>query len=347
MTASTPHPGPHGRRPGPLDLDSTAQLMHRIGSRLGTALHSIGARGGHPYPTTRRSGTRSPVLVAVAHGSRDPEALRTVTELLDRVRALRPGLSVRLGHIELNEPLLPETLAETEAALRTGHPAAPGAGPGPGPGTGDRGAAAHGAVLVPLLLSRGYHVKHDIPRILADSAPALRAVVAAPLGPHPLLAEALHARLTEAAGDPRGPEGGLDGYDGVVLAAAGSRDPDGARDTGRTARLLGARLGGVPVLPAYASAADPTVPEAVRELRARGCRRVAVASYFTAPGRFATLCAQAAPDGLAAAPLGAHTAMARLVLHRYDEALAAATPPAVRTSPLRTAGPGPGSASAA
>ena len=48
---------------------------------------------------------------------------------------------------------------------------------------------------------------------------------------------------------------------GVVLAAAGSRDPDSAADTRRTADLLAERLGGVPVVPAYASAAAPTVPD--------------------------------------------------------------------------------------
>ena len=57
--------------------------------------------------------------------------------------------------------------------------------------------------------------------------------------------------------------------------------------------------------------------------------RVAVASYFTAPGRFATECAEAAP-WIASAPLGAHPAMARLILHRYDQALAAQETPATR-----------------
>ncbi|HEY5835985.1 MAG TPA: sirohydrochlorin chelatase [Streptomyces sp.] len=227
-----------------------------------------------------------PTLVAVAHGSRDPRALWTVQALLDRVRARRPELDVRLGHVELNEPLLDDTLA----GLR-----------------GD-------AVLVPLLLGRGHHVKRDLPAALAG-APHVRGVVAAPLGPHPLLAEALDARLAEA--------GWQAGGQAVVLAAAGSRDPDSAVDTGRTAALLSARLGGVPVLPAYASAAAPTVPEAVAALAARGLRRVAVASYFTAPGLFATQAASAAP-WIVAAPLGAHEAMARLVLHRYDEAAGAA-----------------------
>ncbi|WP_320776448.1 sirohydrochlorin chelatase [Streptomyces sp. CRN 30] len=230
-----------------------------------------------------------PALVVVAHGSRDPRALSTVRALLDRVRAARPGLRVRLGHIELNEPLLPDTLA----AL------------------GDTD-----AVLVPLLLSRGYHVKRDIPELAAASP--VRARIAAPLGPHPLLVDALHGRLAEAGWRRRR-------GDAVVLAAAGSRDPESAVDTGRTARLLAARLG-VPVVPAYASTAAPTVPEAVAALTAAGHDRVAVASYFTAPGRFATETAAAAP-WIAAQPLGTHPAMARLLLHRYDEARS--------TAPLR------------
>ncbi|MGX5209622.1 sirohydrochlorin chelatase [Streptomyces violaceus] len=233
-----------------------------------------------------------PALVVVAHGSRDPRALSTVRALLDRVRALRPGLPVHLGHIELNAPLLPDTLA----AL------------------GDRE-----AVLVPLLLSRGYHVKRDIPEMAA--AARARTHVAAPLGPHPLLVDALQSRLTEA-GWGRTPRS----TSAVVLAAAGSRDPDAKRDTARTAHLLAARLG-VPVLPAYASAATPTVPSAVRTLLARGRRHIALASYFTAPGRFATESTQSAP-WIAASPLGTHPAMAQLLLHRYDEALT--TSPAVR-----------------
>uniref|UniRef100_UPI00277D14F9 CbiX/SirB N-terminal domain-containing protein n=1 Tax=Streptomyces sp. NRRL B-24572 TaxID=1962156 RepID=UPI00277D14F9 len=84
------------------------------------------------------------------------------------------------------------------------------------------------------------------------------------------------------------------------------------------AALLGERLGGVPVVPAYASAAAPTVPDAVRALEARG-RRVAVASCFTAPGLFATRAAAHAP-WIASDPLGAHPALARLLLHRYEKA---------------------------
>ncbi|MFH8367604.1 sirohydrochlorin chelatase [Streptomyces sp. NPDC018031] len=313
MTAS-PHPGPAGPA-GSGPLDSTAQLMNQISTRLSARLGRLG-------PGTAR---RPPTLVAVAHGSRDPRALRTVTALLDRVRALRPDLPVRLGHIEIDRPLLPETLA------------------------GLRGEA----VLVPLLLSRGYHVKHDLPAMAAAALAADRPARAAapagatgpagataprpaavpgarspgarltlrtarPLGPHPLLAEALHARLVEAGWRTPAAAGA-----GVVLAAAGSRDPDSALDTARTAALLSRRLGGIPVLPGYAGGAGPTVDGAVRALGAHGRPRPAVASCFVAPGRFSAQCAAAAP-GVAADPLGDHPALARLVLHRYTEALATA-----------------------
>ncbi|MFJ3226568.1 sirohydrochlorin chelatase [Streptomyces sp. NPDC086783] len=297
MTASTPahdesQNRPGGRPPGGAHLDSTAQLMNRITSQLGSQLRLV-SHGGARRPAP-------PALVMVAHGSRDPRALDTVRTLAERVHELRPHLSVRLGHIELNEPLLPDTLA----SLDTGE-----------------------AVLVPLLLSRGYHVKQDIPEAAA-AVPELDCRVAAPLGPHPLLVETLYARLVEAGWRTRMSEA-TRRASGVVLAAAGSRDPDAAVDTRRTAQLLAERLG-VPVVPAYASAAAPTVPAAVRALAARGRHRVAVASYFTAPGRFATECAAAAP-WIAAAPLGAHAAMARLVLHRYDRALAAPGSAAART----------------
>lgn len=134
-----------------LPLDSTAELVTRIAAQLGSQLSHVRLNGSRkPMPTTSRPAPARPALVAVAHGSRDPRALRTVTALLDLVRELRPGLDVRLGHIEIDEPALPTTLTELGAGR---------------------------AVLVPLLLSRGYHVKQDIPAAVADApgcAPASR-----------------------------------------------------------------------------------------------------------------------------------------------------------------------------
>ncbi|MGW1719345.1 sirohydrochlorin chelatase [Streptomyces sp. NPDC002156] len=284
-----PLPGTH--------LDSTAHLMNRISSQLAGQLSLVSLDG--------RRRPEPPALVVVAHGSRDPRALSTVRTLLDQVRALRPGLPVHLGHIELNEPLLPDTLA----AL------------------GDRE-----AILVPLLLSRGYHVKRDIPEMAAESR--VHARVAPALGPHPLLVDALYARLVEA-GWPTRTDHETRRQSAVVLAAAGSRDPESKVDTGRTAQLLSDRLG-VPVIPAYATTAAPTVPNAIEALEASGRTRVAIASYFTAPGRFATECAETAP-WIASAPLGTHPAMASLLLHRYDQMIGVRGAGNCATSPHRPA----------
>ncbi|WP_137989433.1 sirohydrochlorin chelatase [Streptomyces vilmorinianum] len=272
-------------------FDSTAELLGRITTQLGSQLSRLHRDRTRRPPMNRP--TSSPTLVAVGHGSRDPRARATLALLLDRVRELRPGLDVRLAHIELNAPLVGEVLDEL---------------------------AGEDAVLVPLLFGRGYHVKHDLPAAAA-AAPAPRTRIAAPLGPHPLLVEALADRLAEAgwtAAD------SASRSTGVVLAAAGSRDPESTADIRRTAALLGERLGGVPVVAAYASAATPTVPEALHALAARGRHRIAVASCFTAPGLFATRSAAHAP-WIASSPLGAHPALARLVLHRYDQTLTAPT----------------------
>ncbi|MEU7646229.1 sirohydrochlorin chelatase [Streptomyces huasconensis] len=301
---------------GSTHLDSTAHLMDRITSRLSSRLSLIAPDGSsrpapdgsrrpapdgsrHPAPHPRHGSHQNPhprpTLVLVPHGSRDPRALATVTALAQRIREQRPGLDVRLGHIELNEPLLTETLAAQQGGR---------------------------AVLVPLLLSRGQHVKRDIPAAAAD-APHLATRVAAPLGPHPMLAAALHSRLVEAGWPARPLSASARRRHAVVLAAAGSRDPQSAADTGRAAKLLADRLG-VPVVPAYAAPTDAcarTVPEALAALAAEGRTRTAVAAYFTAPGRFATQSASVAP-WIAAPPLGAHPTLARLVLHRYDEARA-------------------------
>ncbi|WP_275464790.1 sirohydrochlorin chelatase [Streptomyces noursei] len=323
MTASTtnhptPEPSPAAPPPPPdpcarpADPLGAAGLACEITAELSSRLRTVRLHG------FRRPTARPPALVAVAHGSRHPGAAPAVRALLARVRALRPGLPVHLGHLELDEPLLADTLA----ALR------------------DAPAAPCSAVLVPLLFGHGHHVTRDLPAALA-AAGHLNGRTAAPLGPDALLVEALHDRLLEA-GFPTGPHHGH--RPAVVLAAAGSRAARSARDTARTARLLSARLGGVPVLPGYAHpspatapdgdasrrpssiAASPTVPEAVRALTDRGHRPrdIAVAACFAAPGRFADQCAALAP-GPAAAPLGDHPALARLVLHRYDQALCART----------------------
>ncbi len=242
-----------------------------------------------------------PPLVTVAHGSRDPRAAATIEELLDlvRVRAAGHGLA---------------GLAVSPAYL--GH-----APPSPAQALG---ALPQGPVVVlPLLLTDAYHTKIDIPAALRAAWPGpdgrLEIIYGDPLGPHPLLITALERRLAEAgvpAGDPA---------TSVVLAAAGSSDPAASAAIARLAAQCRARRGWRDVVPAYASAATPSPAEAVSALRAAGARRVAVASYLLAPGRFAAAVRDGALAAGAAAvcePLGAAPELADIVLARYAAARA-------------------------
>jgi sirohydrochlorin ferrochelatase len=216
-------------------------------------------------------------LVGVAHGSRDPAAQRTVEALLDEVRARRPDLDVRAAYVQNAAP-------DVEAALAR---------------------AGTGAVVVPLLLSRGYHVAVDIGR----AAAAAGAAVASPLGPDPALAAALDERLAETGTPSTAP---------IVLAAAGSSDPDAVADVEAQARLLAQRRG-TPVVPAYATAQSPTVHDAVTRLLAEHAGPVAVAPYLLAPGHFADVIAGTAATWVAR-PIGVHPAIVDLVIERYEAA---------------------------
>ena len=170
-------------------------------------------------------------------------------------------------------------------------------------------------MVVPLLLSAGYHLGHDITGMAARAG----ALVAAPLGPDPGLIPALADRLA-AAGVPAGTP--------VVLAAAGSADPRAIASTRSQAALLASHLQ-VPVLAAFASAGQPSVDEAVTALAARTGGPVAVASYLLAPGVFA---GRLSASGAAwiSAPLGAHPAVAALVVDRFRSTLEPA-PAAIMT----------------
>jgi sirohydrochlorin ferrochelatase len=224
----------------------------------------------------------APQLIAVAHGSRSSAAQESVRALLDVVRSLRPGLRACEAYVELAAPALPDVLRST---------------------------AGEDVVVVPLLLGNGYHIAHDVGGVTAAYRPEV--AVAAALGPDLLLADALADRLAEAEG--------LSGAGPVVLAAAGSSDPRAHRDTEAAARLLAVRLGRA-VLPAYASGSGPRVADTVATLRAAGFGPVSVATYLLAPGRFAAEVRSCGADAVAE-PLGAHPALARLVLDRYEAAL--------------------------
>lgn len=236
-------------------------------------------------------------MVAVAHGSRDPRAAATVAALLDAVRARRPDVPAHAAFLDHAPPTPAQVLD---------------------------GLARNGAVVVlPLLLTAAYHSKTDIPGVLNRVRalhPRLRLRTAATLGPHPLLMDALERRLRDAGVEPGDPD------TAVVLVSAGSSDASANATIARLARDWRAR-GWRDAVPAYASAAGPKPGEAVAALREAGAPRVAVASYFLAPGYFADkVRAEALAAGAdAVSPvLGAAPEVAELIVHRYDEALESA-----------------------
>jgi sirohydrochlorin ferrochelatase len=240
------------------------------------------------------------VLVAVAHGSADPSAAATTGELMAvaagraRVRGLSPP-DLRIAYLGHAAPSLPQVMSTIGPGARV--------------------------TVLPLLLTAAYHSKTDIPRVLARlgrDLPRLRVSYGATLGPHPLLVRALERRLAEAD-----PAGAGPAQTGVVLAAAGSSDPDANATIARMAAQWQARAGWFAVRPAYASAADPSPAAAVAGLLRAGARRVMVATYLLAPGFFADRIRDsslAAGAAAVSATLGASDEVADVLLDRYQEA---------------------------
>jgi sirohydrochlorin ferrochelatase len=233
----------------------------------------------------------SPVLIACAHGTRNVEGQAAIRQVMAEIEALRPGLTVVEAYVDVQEP----ELGGVVASLPEGTP----------------------AVVVPLLLSTGYHVKVDIPKAIT-SRPEVSA--APPLGPDPRLAELLAARLRDA---------GLGDDDGVLLAAAGSSLPDGSVDSEEQSRQL-AELLPNKVRVAYGASAEPNVPDGVAALRAEltgtevteGGGRVVVSSYLLATGYFHDQLSKAGAD-VVTAPLLPSPVLAEIALERYDAVVAA------------------------
>lgn len=234
-----------------------------------------------------------PVLLVIAHGSRDPRHAATMHDLVRRVRSMRPGLRVETGFLDFNLPSVKGVLESLDAE------------------------GVRDVVALPLLLTRAFHAKADIPAVLAGAPPRLRIRQAEVLGPSPLLLTALERRLYEAGLTPADKSS-----TGVVLASAGSSDPEAIAVIADIAREW-RHTGWCAVRPAFASASLPRTEQAVRELRALGCARVAVAPYVLAPGHLPDRIVRGAAEAdVLADVLGPAPEVARVVLERYEQARA-------------------------
>jgi sirohydrochlorin ferrochelatase len=116
-------------------------------------------------------------VILLDHGSREPEANAQLDALAQLVAARMPERHIATAHLTLAAPTLAECAA---ACVRDG---------------------ARELVVVPCFLAAGRHVREDLPRLVAELRVAHAHAtfrLAAPLGAHPAIADALVERAEQA-----------------------------------------------------------------------------------------------------------------------------------------------------
>lgn len=206
--------------------------------------------------STHSTATSAPALVGISHGTSSPSGQAVVQQLFDDAAAAITATSsdtaptARLGHVDVQQPDVAATVTSLEQST---------------PG-----------VVVPLLLSAGFHVNVDLTQELAK-LPHTSTITRA-LGPDDRITSLLAQRLEEAEVDIANST--------IILGAAGSSDSAAVRDCEEAAARLAARLN-TEVTVAYLSFAKPSVKTAVEQAKAATPEKpVAVASYLLAPGFF-------------------------------------------------------------
>jgi len=240
-------------------------------------------------------------LILVAHGTRMAGGVTMVESLAAQVGTLLDR-SVEIAFVDVLGPTPGEVLSR---ARRSGRP----------------------AIVVPAFLSRGYHVRADLPaHVAASGHPDV--VVTPALGPSGQIARIVSDQLVQCGWSPD---------DSVVLAAAGTSDVRARADLHTTATLLSA-LTGSRVSLGFAATGDPHVRDAVakaRPLARRNGGRVVVASYLLADGLFQERLHNSGAD-LVSRPLCTHPGLARLIANRFRRALPTALAPTSRRASRRS-----------
>jgi hypothetical protein len=261
--------------------------------------------GRHRRPEALSAPDGAPVLVLAVPGTPSSAALSLAEEVVSIARSELSGLDPRIGFVDAEGdqdsefPSLRSVLDQV-AADRLGEDTA--------------------AVVVPLLAGPEASVLRRVRQAVADSKAQVELTEV--LGPHPLLAEALHVRLSEA-GLARADRARLftvaTAADGIILATVGGEEA--AQAAGVTGLLLAARLA-VPVL-AAALDEDGAIASAAEQLRASGSTTLALAPCLIgpeiAPQLLHTAAAEAGCSGADA--LGPYPAVGKLVVTQYAAAL--------------------------
>lgn len=223
-------------------------------------------------------------LILTAHGTRRSAGVAMIGDLAARVGELLDR-DIAVAFVDVLGPTPSEVLSTVHAR-------------------------SDPAIVVPAFLSRGFHVRADLPaHIEASGHPNV--LVTPALGPGPGIARIIYQNLLET---------GWHYEDSVILAAAGTSDRRARADLDLAATLL-STLTGSPVELGFAATGTPTIRDAVANARRRGARRVVVASYLLADGLFQERLDACGAD-LVTRPLGTHPGVARLVADRFRDAAA-------------------------
>jgi hypothetical protein len=279
--------------------------------------------GRHRRPEPVAAPEGAPALVLAVPGAPAHATRSLAEEVISIARSELPGLDVAIGYLDGDDaeyPTLESVLAHTAARRTERYEIAKAAG--------REVAAPEGpaAVVVPLLAGPDNALMRRIRQAVMDSR--ARAELTDVLGPHPLLAEALHVRLSEA-GLARADRARLftvaTAADGIILATVGGEEA--VQAAGITGMLLAARLA-VPVM-AAALDQEGAVAAIAEQLRGSGSAQLALAPYLVGPELPAGLLDAAVKEaGCAAAEaLGAYPAIGKLVLSQYTTALGIAPQP--------------------
>ena len=119
-------------------------------------------------PERQHRGAGSPMLILMAHGSRDPQWRKSLAELAAAVQSGSPGEEVRLAFMQFSGPMLPTVVEEAW----------------------ERGISEFR--ILPLFMASAGHVDKDIRPLVAELAerfPAVRFDILTPIGEDPLFQE--------------------------------------------------------------------------------------------------------------------------------------------------------------
>ncbi|MCC0099574.1 hypothetical protein K7B10_33305 [Streptomyces flavotricini] len=276
--------------------------------------------GRHRRPEPAVAPEGAPALVLAVPGAPSAASRGLAEEIVSIGRSELPGLDARIGFLEGDDAdgsefpalsrvltsIAAERIARAEFARAAGHEVPAPTGPD--------------AVVVPLLAGPDADLLRRMRQAVMDSSAAVE--LAEVLGPHPLLAEGLHVRLSEA-GLARADRARLftvtTAADGIIVATTGGGEAVQAAAV--TGMLLAARL----AVPVKAAALDQegSVAAVAEQLRSEGSTQLALAPYLIGPeaaeGLLDTACKEA--DCAAAEVLGAYSALGKLVVTQYSAAL--------------------------